>query len=352
MTRHIGRHRRRAGAGFAVLVLLSGAATLTVHPEPRAGPATARALTGVAIPGVRILYAEPATADAALDRVADLGVRWLRVDAAWSEIAAAGGRNDWSRLDRLVGAAGDRGLSVLLVLGTLAATARPAGTAWNHGPTTDAERAAFAGFAAEAAGRFRGAVEAYEVWNEPNLPGSWAPRPDPAAYLSLLTVTYRAVHATDPGAVVLSGGTGGGPTALDSVDWHRALYPGLRDASDAVAVHPYADAPDVDSGEMARARRIRALMDANGDAAKRLWGTEAGAPTGGAPSIHRGTQAVLLREQYDRWAAMPNAGPLIWYTLSDFGGGDREDHFGLLDTTGTGKPAYDALRDWIRAGPP
>ncbi len=316
-------------------------------------PRTRRDLTGVAIPGTRILYEQPATADRALDRVAALGVRWLRFDAAWSEIETAPGAFDWSRVDRVMRGAGDRGLSVLLILGTTAGWARPAGADWNHGPTDARARDGFAAFAAQAARRYRGQADAYEIWNEPNLPGSWAPRPDAGAYFKLLSAAYRAIHDADPGAVVLSGGTGGGPTAVDSVSWHRDLYAaGLRTVSDGVAVHPYPDAPVPASGELAKARRIRALMNANGDTAKALWGTETGAPTGGTPSIGERAQAVLVRGIHDEWSSIRNVGPLMYYTLDDFGGDDREDHFGLLRADGSQKPAYGALRDWAASSAP
>jgi hypothetical protein len=317
-------------------------------------PRTRRDLTGLAIPGTRILYEDPATADAALDRVAALGVRWLRFDAAWSEIETAPGVFDWSRVDRVMQGAGERGLSVLLILGTTAGWARPAGADWNHGPTDTRARDGFAAFATQAALRYRGLADAYEIWNEPNLPGSWAPRPDPGAYFKLLSAAYRAIHDVDPGAVVLSGGTGGGPSAVDSVEWHRDLYAaGLRTVSDGVAVHPYPDAPVPASGELAKARRIRALMNANGDTAKALWGTETGAPTGGTPSISERAQAVLVTAIHDEWSSIRNVGPLMYYTLSDFGGDDREDHFGLLRADGSAKPAYGALRDWAAsAGAP
>jgi hypothetical protein len=334
---------RLVGAAVAVAAVVPAAAS-GAPGHPATGP---RSLTGLAVPGTRILYGGAAAMDTALDRVADLGVRWLRVDAAWSELETAPGRWEWDNLDRLVGGARARGLSVLLVLGTCAPWVRPDAADWNHGPTTDAERRGFAGFAATTARRYKGRVAAYEIWNEPNLPGSWSPTPSPAAYLELLTAAYRAVHDADPAAEVLSGGTGGGRTGVDSVAWHEALYAGgLRTVSDGVAVHPYPDAPVADSGELVKATEIRAVMDANGDAAKPLWGTEVGAPTGGDPSVAEAEQAALVGQVYDRWSRISRAGPLFYYTLYDFGGTDREDHFGLLRLDGSRKPAYQRLRDW------
>jgi hypothetical protein len=327
-----------------------GAPSARAPAEPSTRAATRRDLTGIAIPGTRILYDEPAVAEAALDRVVTLGVGWLRIDAAWSEIETVRGGFDFSRVDRVVAAARDRSLSVLLILGTTASWARPTGADWNHGPTDDTARDGFTVFAGQAARRYRGQVDAYEIWNEPNLPGSWSPRPDPAAYLSLLTAAYRAIHDIDPDAVVVSGGTGGGRTGVDSLTWYEDLYEtGLREVTDGIAVHPYPDAPVVNSGELVAARKVRTLMNANGDTAKPLWGTETGAPTGGDPSISESAQAKLLTAIHDEWASIRNVGPLLYYTLNDFGGDDREAHFGLLRADGSPKPGYAALQRWTGA---
>ncbi len=334
---------RTVGAAAALAVLLATGASAAP------GPVAARSGTGVAVPGIRILYSGPLGIDLALDRLAATGVGWLRVDAAWSELEGTAGRPDFTALDRLVQGARDRGLSLLLVLGTTAGWSRPPDADWNHGPTTAAEATAFARFAATVAERYRGSVAAYEVWNEPNLAGSWAPAPDPAAYLRLLTATYRAVRAADPAALVLSGGTGGGSAGIDTVAWYETLYAGgLAAISDAVAVHPYPEAPLAAGGELAKADRVRAVMDAHGDGAKPLWGTETGAPTGGAHAVDERQQAVLLHALYRQWAGRRGTGPLFHYTLDDFGGADREHHFGLFRADGTRKPAFAALRAHTR----
>ena len=308
--------------------------------------------SGVAIPGVRLLYDPPTTIGGKLDAVAALGVGWLRFDAAWPEIEAGPGRYDFSRVDRVVDGARSRGLRVALVLGGTAAWARPAGTDWNHGPADTQARAGFTAFVTTAAQRYAGRIGAYEIWNEPNLPGSWAPRPDVAAYRALLGDAYGAIHAADPGAVVLTGGTGGGTTGIDSLRWYAELYAtGVAAVSDGVSVHPYPDARHpADSGEMARARQVRSLMDAHGDREKPLWGTEIGIATGGARSASEEEQAALVVQLLDLWQRIRTTGPLFYYTLDDFGGESREDHFGLLRRDGSVKPAHTALRIRIARG--
>ena len=335
-----------------VLAAVLSVATLSSFYTPDSStpaPGNRSGGAGIAIPGTTLLYADDETLNAHLRGVVASGAGWLRFDAPWTQIETAPGRRDWSNLDRVVERATSEGLAVDLVLGTVAEWARPAGTDWRQGASTAEQRAEFATFSAAVAARYKGRIAAYEVWNEPNLPGSWAPEPDAADYLQLLRQTYAAVRAVDPLPVVLSGGTGGGSTGVNSLSWYRSLYKGgLKDHCDGVAVHPYPDAPVPRSGEMARAFEIRDLMIANGDGDKRLWGTEVGVPTGGSPSVDEKVQATLVAQMHELWSTIGGQGPLMYYTLQDTGGSDREGHFGLLREDGSEKPAFPVLQSLTR----
>ena len=59
-------------------------------------------------------------------------------------------------------------------------------------------------------------------------------------------------------------------------------------------------------------------------------------------------EGQLLRGLYAVWTAMPEVGPLFYYTLDDFGGTDRENYFGLTRADGSLKPAFSELQNWIR----
>ena len=67
--------------------------------------------------------------------------------------------------------------------------------------------AEYADFVAMVADRYRGRVQAIEVWNEQNLwyEAGGAGRINAATYVNLLQQSYRAIKATNPDMIVVSG---------------------------------------------------------------------------------------------------------------------------------------------------
>jgi hypothetical protein len=95
----------------------------------------------------------------------------------------------------------------------------------------------------------------------------------------------------------------------------------------------------------------RSVMVAHGDGAKRIWGTEYGAPTFGA-GISEAAQAQLVAAAYREWSKWDWSGPLFWYSARDAGTdpNDREDHFGLVRRDFSPKAAFAAYRSLASAG--
>ncbi len=314
----------------------------------------------MSIPASYLHHTDEATMRARLDEVVALGANWVRTDAHWSWIEPTQGAPDWSELDALVSAADARGLDVLLVVGRMPGWARPSGTTELYGPTTDAERASFADFAGRLATRYAAQVDAWEVWNEPNLDQFWYPAPDPADYAALLRAVYPEIKSADPATPVLIGGTGGAGTGdIDSVTWYREVYAnGVKASFDVANVHPYQDwraaaSGRPDTGEMARVPAVRQVMTENGDAGKPMWGTEFGAPTSGLTATTEDGQRVVYTDGRDLWFSR-ESGVLFAYfgrDRQDYGAStSRSPYWGLLRSDGTRKPAFDALAAWVAGG--
>ena len=114
-------------------------------------------------------------------------------------------------------------------------------------------------------------------------------------------------------------------------------FRGFRRAADQRTTGGFPDLP-----------ALHALMAERGDADKKLWITEYGAPTGTGPSaVSERDQAATLLQARRQVHAWDWAGPLIYYELVD-GGTDPteiEDNFGVLRADGSLKLAAIALID-------
>src|SRR5207249_3098127 len=134
----------------------------------------------------------------------------------WRNIEGKGkGQLEWNEPDRLVDAISQRGLKVIARVDNQPQWASPTilwpGTGPPDRPSDWTE------FLQALATRYKGRIQAYEVWNEPNLAREWGDkRPDPKAYASMLKASYQAIKAADPQALVVSAGMSPTITSNDS----------------------------------------------------------------------------------------------------------------------------------------
>ena len=364
--------------GLAVVVLLtascggadrSATTTFTVPPvtTPRvtttststATAPTPRAdLAGLSA-GVGLGSLTTSDLEIELDAVAATRVRWLRLDFDWSVIQDGGpSAFDWSDTDRIVDAASLRNLSIIALVTYTPSWARPPGSP-DKNPPTDPDD--FARFVSVAAQRYP-QVTTWEIWNEPNVAAFWYPRPDPEGYTALLVRASAAIHAVDSNATIISGGLApASNTANGSQIDARTFLARVYDARggrafDAVGLHPYSfphlPMYAADYNTFVTTPGLYQVMVDHGDVAKKIWGTEVGAPTeGGGGSVTESRQAEIAQHAYQRWTTWRFTGPLIWFEFQDAGSDpdNRDDHFGLVAADGREKPALAVFRDIVRA---
>jgi hypothetical protein len=316
---------------------------------------------GVSLYG-NVLEWSPATLATEFDRVKAMGATWLRVPMNWVSLEMHGkGHYEWWASDRVVDAARRRGLRILGVVSYSPGWARPVGTPATNPPNNPDD---YARFVAALAHRYAPlGVHHWEVWNEPNIPYMWTPKPDPARYTTLLKKAYAAITREDPRAVVLSAGLSPGWDAPDGSQMSpvtflgRMYAAGAKGSFDAVGYHPasfpYRSTYSATWNAFQQTPQLNRVMRLNGDGNKRLWATEIGFPTGrSAKSVSDQTQAKYLLEALRVWQAAPYAGPAIIYSIRDFGTnlGNYDDNFGLVRYNGTPKPAYTAVKRELLGG--
>jgi hypothetical protein len=345
-----------------IAITLAGL-TLTLSAPP---PATAaRSEFFGAVEGARLEASD-------LNAMAVARIHTDRFLLFWGSVQPSQGSFNWGPTDRLVGALASRGIR--------AAPAVWGNPDWVGGgsstsPTfSSLARQAWQAFLKTAVARYGpggvywgnpyhhrfGAsatavpVQSWEIWNEPNLKGYFAPGPSPGEYARLLRISREAIKSRDPRAQIVLGGLAsyGDMTAWDFLNRLYAV-PGAKQDFDVAALHPYART--VDNVRLATGR-FRGVMTNHNDRATPLWINELG--WGSAPpdqfGINKGPygQRQMLTDSYNMILSRRgawNVQRLYWYRWRD----DPADptpscsfcaSAGLLRYDHSAKPAYFALK--------
>lgn len=296
--------------------------------------------------------------DTALRLARDAGFSWIVQLLEWREVAPAPDRRLWEYPDLLVQGCEYYGLNLALRLD------HP--PVWAQSTATDSlpvNLEAYTAFVQEVAHRYHGRVQAYVIWNEPNLSIEWNNQPpDPAGYVKLLKAAYSAIKDTDPQAMVVSAGLAStneqSARALDDRLYLQAMYDhGARGYFDVLGAHPYGFAypPDDPPGtheslNFARLSEIRQIMIQNGDGETPVWATEVGWITTPAPES-KVWQQVTSQQQADYLIGAFDFAMNHWPWLQLLTVWNLSDSPERLDTTGysitgegyTPHPAYQAL---------
>ena len=324
-----------------------------------------------------------------IDHLNRLGFEWVKFQVPWKQVEPHENVRNWDKWDRLVQTYHNAGFKILLSVVKAPDWARPAGTDLStEGPPADP--GAYARFVGELASRYKGGVNAIEVWNEQNLAreGGGTPMP-PEEYIALLSAAYQAIKTADPSIVVVSGGpTPAGDVpglAVDDVNYLNGMYAaGLKNVSDAIGVHPsgYNCPAGADWRTVTDPNAIfrgpydnrhhswcfrgtmegyRNVMLANGDDDKALGPTEFGWAVAGMPPVGYEYAADNTPEEQARWIveayqqarAWGWVGPMFLWNL-DYGithPGSELAAFGILTPHGP-MPAFNALANMPKESAP
>ncbi|HEY76601.1 MAG TPA: hypothetical protein G4O00_10545 [Thermoflexia bacterium] len=313
-----------------------------------------------------------------LQLIEDAGFRWVKQLVAWRDIeGTARGGFEWARTDYIVERARAHNLNILFRIDGLPLPDWVEPPADPSVPVPPAEFAHLCGALAE---RYRGQVQAYQVWNEPNLSREWAGQPpNPAGYVDLLRACYVAIKRADPDALVVSAGlapTGTGPPeAMPDTEFLIQMYEaGASPYFDLLGVHaPGFRAPPETSPEEAagnpeyggqrffcfrHVEDLREIMVRYGDADKQIailemgWTTDPIHPEYAWFAVTEEQKAdYLVRAfQYAREHWRPWIGPMFVYTIADpFWTPDDEQYWWAITEPGWPetivRPAYEALKE-------
>lgn len=194
----------------------------------------------------------------------------------WRHLEPQRGYWDFKRLDKYVAMARLTGVEILLPLALTPAWAssRPMEKS-PYGPGNAAEPRDmndWRNYVRTVATRYKGRIQRYELWNEPNIPGFFSGSPE--TLVRLAEAAYRILKEVDPAnQLAAPAAVGGGVADLDWLD--RYLAAGGGKYMDVLSHHfyvahtgPEAMLPLVD--------KVRKVAAKHGLSGLPLWSTEAG----------------------------------------------------------------------------
>lgn len=197
-------------------------------------------------------------------------------DVNWPDLEPTKGQWRFERLDRYLAAAQQHGTSVLLPLAGSPpwASARPQ-LASNYTPGFSAEPAnieEWRNYVRTVAVRYKGRIQAYEIWNEPNLREFWSGTVDQLVALTMEAA--QIIHSVDPQAIVVSPSV----TGNYGIPWFEEfIRKGGGRYVDAIGYHFYVEPRTLLPEDMIPViQRVRKDMTDDGLGDKPLWNTETG----------------------------------------------------------------------------
>jgi beta-xylosidase len=200
-------------------------------------------------------------------------------------------------------------------------------------------------------------VNAWQVWNEPNLPSFWRPYEDPEGYARLLLASTRSLQQAAPDKPVVAAGMAyysqmpvKGGLMLEELG-----KLGVQQLGTVIAYHPYSQQPEGDAPRtndfILRSRQLNASLRSAG--VKSIWATEWGWSSYAGPKelqeiIGPQGQADYVLRRLALMSAL-DFDKVFLFALSDLDNraSARDQRYGLLDLQGNPKPTYEALARFL-----
>jgi GH35 family endo-1,4-beta-xylanase len=311
---------------------------------------------------------------------------WVRQQIHWKDIEGPKGNFGWGELDSIVADANAKNIKVMLSIVRAPSWTRADGTTGMPDNVTD-----MGDFVEALALRYKGKVQAYEIWNEQNLDhenGGSKESIDVAKYMELLIESYNRIKAVDPDAFVISGAptsTGDSDTAIDDIEYFRQMFSYkdgiIRSHVDGIGFHPspsynppstlWPDNPGPGPGwrehpthYFRHIENLKALMDEMGLGDFQVWVTEFGwATQNETPGYEYGNEISfdlqaeyvlealrMTREEYPYVAAL-----IIWnLNFSILWNESKQPlheqaSFSILNADWSPRPVYNNLQAFIGA---
>ncbi len=318
------------------------------------------------------------------------GFEWIRQQVPWKDTERPDRTFVFDQLDLIVEAVHAKGQK--LMLSVVKAPDFLTGRKDDNGLPNNPQD--FGRFVEALAERYKGKVQAIEIWNEQNLAvenGGRVVPEDAARYVELLKAAYPRVKAVDPKIVVVAGalsstGVTQPDLAVDDITYLKAMYAyndgEIKQYFDAQGFHPAsaANPPDKkfpeDPGDapgwndhpthfFRHIEDVRAVMEQAGMGDRKIWITEMGWATANTTPGYEYGQLVSFEQQaayledalrrtaddYGAWVGAVFIWNLNFAVLWGEQGNPQHEQaaFGLLNPDWSPRPAFSAIQNVLHA---
>ncbi|MCI8332821.1 MAG: hypothetical protein HFE78_08365 [Clostridiales bacterium] len=257
----------------------------------------------------------------AYDKLAALGVKWVRIQSGWARSEKEKGVYDFSWIDRIVDNLLERGLVpwVNLVYGNGLydeEAAKYFGAVGCPPVKNEEMKKAWADYITALAVHLKGRVCYYEVWNEPDGKWCWKHGPDGKEYGRFVIDTAIALKKGDPNAKII----GGALAIARPLDFtYDAFSVGMGQYIDALSYHEYTIDETI---VLRRVKALRGLCDQFNPQIEIIQGES------GAPSRSDGMGALNI----GAWTPHKQAKLLLRHLMADLIAGVKfTSYFSCVD---------------------
>ena len=242
----------------------------------------------------------------AYDKVAELGVKWIRIQSGWQRTETQKGKYDFVWLDEIVDNLRSRGLIpwMCLCYGNPLYdenAARVFGSVGCPPIHTQEQKEAWANYVKALVNHYRDKITYYEIWNEPDGQWCWKHGVSAEEYGEFAAATAKAMKEANPDAKAIGGAQYGCENCMHYMDTALSI---MAPYIDAISFHEYtANEQKVFS----RVKALRALCDMYNPAIEIIQG-ESGSQSrsGGAGALKTGA-----------WTPRKQAKQLLRHSVAD-----------------------------------
>ena len=235
----------------------------------------------------------------------EIGAVWLRRTCRWSSLEAKQGVWDFSSWDLYVRDSKADGKKILAILGYDAP--------WIYAEPVSGRKITaetlpyYINYVEQVVTRYKGQIDAYEIWNEPNWNSWYGTREE---FYALTIAAAKKIREIDPQAKIVAGSFWRVPDSFV-----RGLFnSGAMEYADAISFHPYALNPAGTVNLFDKLEKILAKYNYGGE----VWVTEVGYPTGGwYPTAVKEKNFPRAIIKTLAGLAVRNVRAVIWYEFKD-----------------------------------